>query len=257
MKRVWKLVINITAGMLFLVSGIAHAEIAYKGFQIDESECAGIPQMDSMVARTKDQIDMVFGLGEPDDMIRFFQTLQIRLKSSPLSGGTPGLYVGNHMRDVEILPTITVTGHKPVLLHEMLHAYHDLKLEGGFMNSDILRYYLTAKSRHLFDVQSHMMSNQREFFACAATTYLFGVTAQEPFTREHLKQADPEFYAYLQSLFGPGTGTYTGWLSYLIERRGSKAISSLIGKPSFPTILLEPLQSEQPLREIENSGWDS
>ena len=221
MKIGWKLLAFVASGILFVVSSPADAEVAYKGFQIDESECAGIPQVDSMVSRTKDQIDMVFGLGESDDMIRFFQTLQIRLKSSPLSGGTPGLYLGNHTRDVEILPTITVTGHKPVLLHEMLHAYHDLKLEGGFMNSDILRYYLTAKSRHLFDVQSHMMSNQREFFACAATTYLFGVTAQEPFTREHLKQADPEFYAYLATLFGPSTGAYTGWLSYLMECRGS------------------------------------
>jgi len=35
----------------------------------------------------------------------------------------------------------------------------------------------------------------------------------------------------------------------------SVAIPSLFGKPSYPTILLEPLRIEQPLRNIENSGW--
>ena len=93
MKIGWKHLAFVASGILFVVSSPADAEVAYKGFQIDESECAGIPQVDSMVSRTKDQIDMVFGLGESDDMIRFFQTLQIRLKSSPLSGGTPGLYL--------------------------------------------------------------------------------------------------------------------------------------------------------------------
>jgi hypothetical protein len=33
------------------------------------------------------------------------------------------------------------------------------------------------------------------------------------------------------------------------------AIPSLFGKPSYPTILLELLQREQPLRYIEKSGW--
>jgi hypothetical protein len=33
------------------------------------------------------------------------------------------------------------------------------------------------------------------------------------------------------------------------------AIPSLFGKPSYPTIPLEPLQREQSLRSIEKSGW--
>jgi hypothetical protein len=37
--------------------------------------------------------------------------------------------------------------------------------------------------------------------------------------------------------------------------RISIAIPSLFGKPSNPTIPLETLQREQPLRKIENSGW--
>jgi len=204
------------AAVIFgLIPCMAFAEIAYNGFIINDSECSGLPQEEAMISQSKQQIDIASGVGESQDLLRFFQGLSISLKSTQIPGGTPGLYLGTPTREVEIYPRIAITGHKPVLLHEMLHAYHDQKLPDGFMNAEILRYYLTAKSRQFFDNQSHMMSNQREFFACAATTYLFGVTAQEPFTRDRLKQCDPEFYSYLQKLFGPEAGAFTGWLSLL------------------------------------------
>ncbi len=226
-----KLISIILVGILEVTPCSAYAEIFYKGFKIDESACSGMKQMDSMLSRTRDQIDLLSSVGESEETLRFFQSIRIKLKSTPLSGGTPGLYEGNQTRNVEILPVITLSSHKPVLLHEMLHAYHDLKLEGGFMNKDILRYYLTARSRHLFDPHSHMMSNQREFFACAATTYLYGVTAQEPFTRERLKECDPEFYSYLESIFGYVAGGYRGWLSLIPQKKRSSWKSLLLGSP--------------------------
>jgi hypothetical protein len=207
------------AAVIFMAIG-CRAEIGYSGFTIHEEACSALPELDTMVSQSKEQIDIASGVGESQELLQFFQGLRITLKPIQVPGGTPGLYLGAPTREVEIYPRIMITGHKPVLLHEMLHAYHDQKLPDGFMNSEILRYYMTAKSLHLFDNQSHMMSNQREFFACAATTYLYGVTAQEPFTRDRLKQCDPEFYSYLQKLFGPGAGTYTGWLS-LMENTGT------------------------------------
>ena len=215
MKPRLKLSLIIVPAIIGLLPCPVSADIPYKGFTINESECATLPEMASMASRTEEQMDMATSVGESPELIRFFQGLPIALKSMSIPGGTPGLYLGGPGGGVEIYPTIIVIGHKPVLLHEMLHAYHDRVLKDGFMNADIVRYYLTAKSLHFFDNQSHMMSNQREFFACAATTYLFGVTAQEPFTRERLKQCDPEFYSYLQALFGPTAGTFKGWLSLL------------------------------------------
>jgi hypothetical protein len=201
--------------IIFLLPCQSFGKVPYKGFVIDDSECCSLPQMNSMVSLTEEQIDIATSVGEPQSLIIFFQNLPIALKSLSVPGGTPGLYLGGAAGGVEIYPSIMFTGHKPVLLHEMLHAYHDRVLPDGFMNAEIMRYYFTAKSLHLFDNQSHMMSNQREFFACAATTYLYGVTAQEPFTRDRLKQCDPEFYSYLQKLFGPGAGNYSGWLSLM------------------------------------------
>ena len=236
----------LVAVIFALIPCMASAEIAYNGFIINDSECSGLPQGEAMASQSKQQIDIASGVGESQDLLRFFQGLKISLKSSQIPGGTPGLYLGAPTRKVEIYPRITITGHKPVLLHEMLHAYHDQKLPDGFLNAEIQHYYLTAKSLQLFDNQSHMMSNQREFFACAATTYLFGVTAQEPFTRERLKQCDPEFYSYLQSLFGPGTGTFKGWLSLLEERRIIQSKNNLTGFSNASLILIRNVTASFP-----------
>ena len=74
-------------------------------------------------------------------------------------------------------------------------------------------FYAEAKKHDFYAAKSHIMQNDREFFACAATTYLFGVTAQEPFQRDKVKAAQPELVAYLAKLFGPDAGSYAGSLS--------------------------------------------
>lgn len=55
-----------------------------------------------------------------------------------------------------------------------------------------------------------MVSTVGEFFACSTTTYLAGATAQEPFRRATLKEKQPEWYAYLQKLFGEDAGKHDG-----------------------------------------------
>ena len=90
--------------------------------------------------------------------------------------------------------------HKPVLLHELLHAYHDQRLEAVFRNQDILNYFARAKASSAFAANSHMLQNVAEFFACTATTFLFGVTAQEPFQREKVKENQSEFLQYLKTV---------------------------------------------------------
>jgi hypothetical protein len=61
--------------------------------------------------------------------------------------------------------------------------------------------------------QNRSMRNDMEYFACASTTYLFGVTAHEPFNREKLKERQPAFSEYLERLFGPSAGTFKGSLT--------------------------------------------
>jgi hypothetical protein len=187
--------------------------LKYRGFTINQSQVDNLPAAAAVLKATKQQIDIVWAVGVPEEIMEFFESVPfVLVPANTVAGGTPGLYCGR-VRGVEVTTGIVTTGHKPVLLHELLHAYHDQRLPQGFKNGEILGFYARAKTIGAYAPKSHMMQNEKEFFACAATTYLFGVTAQEPFARDKVRNGQPVFYAYLKNLFGPGTGNYVGSLT--------------------------------------------
>jgi hypothetical protein len=115
----------------------------------------------------------------------------------------------------------------PLLLHELLHAYHADVMERGFNNKVIAYYFDQAKSKSkdkddeaskddeakskddLYVKGAYLLTNDREFFAVTASVFLFGKDGQEPFTREKIKKTQPEYYQWLVWLFGfdPGKPT--------------------------------------------------
>jgi len=189
------------------------ADAKYRGFTIDDSAVRKMPEVEAMRTATKEQIDMVCAVGVPKEILEFFQSVPFALVPvGTIPRGTPGFYQ-SRSGGVRVVSNIITTGHKPVLLHELLHAYHDQKVKDGFKNRDIAGFYERARALDAYAAKSHMMQNDREFFACAATTYLFGVTAQEPFERAKIKTKQPELVAYLAKLFGPDAGNYAGSLT--------------------------------------------
>jgi hypothetical protein len=200
--------------LLALPAGLLGGETPrYRGFIIDDSRVQNMPNLEAVRAATKEQIDMVCAVGVPAEILAFFQGVPFEIiPQGVMPSGTPGLYSPRD-RSVRVTAGIVTTGHKPVLLHELLHAYHDQRLPGGVENPDIARFYERAKAIPAYARKSHMMQNDREFFACSATTYLFGVTAQEPFKREKLRDNQPDFLDYLKKLFGSNAGEYQGSLT--------------------------------------------
>ena len=189
----------------------ASADSKYRGFTIIDSQVHNMEKHDELLAATKEQIDIVYEVGLSAEVLTFFQSVPFEL----VPAGTirsPGHYAGK-LRGVQVASSITAAGHKPILLHELLHAYHDQRIEEGFKNPVIRKYFGHARLMAIYAPRSHMMQNEGEFFACAATTYLFGVTAQEPFQRGKVKNSQPEFFAYIQALFGPTAGSYAGSLT--------------------------------------------
>jgi hypothetical protein len=91
---------------------------------------------------------------------------------------------------------------RPIILHELLHAFHNSMMPQGFENSALLHYYDLAKSKQLFPAEEYLMTNQREFFAVTGSVFLYGKDDKEPFTREKLKTKQPDYYNYLVWLFG-------------------------------------------------------
>jgi len=92
--------------------------------------------------------------------------------------------------------------NKPVLLHEMMHAYHDQKLSAGFGNADIQKFYQEARAGGQFPTGSYMLSSVPEYFAMMASVYLHGSAARDPFTRDAIRQKQPTLYQWLEKEFG-------------------------------------------------------
>ena len=169
--------------------------------------------MDESLRRAvAEQIDIVSAVGLGRSTLAFLQSVPlVVVPAGAIRHETPGQYVrGDQV--VKLTSRITSVGHKPVLLHELLHAYHNQKIAGGLGNPDIRNLYEHAKAMMIYGAKSHMMQNPAEFFACAGTTFLFGVTAQEPFRRERLLKQS-ELLQFLSEIFGPTCGSYEGWLS--------------------------------------------
>ncbi len=99
-------------------------------------------------------------------------------------------------------------------LHELAHSYHDRVVAGGFDNAEIKAAYEKAKAGKKYDpVERHhgdgrktferayAMTSPQEYFA-ENTEAFFSRNDFFPFTREELRQHDPDMFALLARLWG-------------------------------------------------------
>ena len=99
-------------------------------------------------------------------------------------------------------------------LHELAHAYHNRTVRMSFGNLEIKAAYEKAKASGKYDRverkdnegRSHMdrayaMMNPQEYFAECTEAY-FSRNDFFPFTRDELKQHDPEMFELLERLWG-------------------------------------------------------
>ena len=86
---------------------------------------------------------------------------------------------------------------RPLILHELLHAYHDHILPDGYANHAAKSWFTAAQS--LYPADQYLMTNEREFFAVTASVFLSGKDGS--FTRDDIKKKQPDYYKYLKWLF--------------------------------------------------------
>ncbi len=125
----------------------------YLGFHVDYSEVRDSPNFESLRAAMNRQIDMVLAVGVADRMRNFFQRVPIKVLRGKESFA--GHYKGKS-KAVELTSGFLSNPRKPALLHELLHAYHDQRMPGGFRNPEVLMYYERAKASNKYDPTSHM-----------------------------------------------------------------------------------------------------
>jgi hypothetical protein len=182
----------------------------YRGFSIDDSAVRGQPDAAMLRKALETQIDIVLEVGLAPEIIASLSRIPLFLvPNGTFKSATPGRYL-NQFKKVQISAGFVRAGRAPVLLHELMHGYHHEILPDGMKNAKVLEFYERAKAGKDYDLESHMMSNVGEFFACTATAYLYGNTHQEPFTRDKIREQQPVYYRFLKELFGPTAGQHDG-----------------------------------------------
>lgn len=104
---------------------------------------------------------------------------------------------------IMLRPNMLKYAEDPVILHELLHAYHAKLMPQGFDNLGIRAYFADAVSKNVFGKEEYALRNHHEFFAVTASIFLAGKESiHEPHTRANLKEKLPKYYKYLVELFG-------------------------------------------------------
>jgi hypothetical protein len=170
----------------------------YRGFSIDAFRIQDASRREEILASVRKQIDLVVDCGAKPEIIAFFQGQKIHLR--PAAGDGGGLF-RPEQQGVTLSPNVFAPD-KPVLLHELLHAYQARVMPGGFRNPDVLKFYNEAKSGKGYNAGAFFLKDPREFFAVTASLYLTGKVDQPPATRQRLKTVQPAYYAWLGDLLG-------------------------------------------------------
>lgn len=170
----------------------------YRGFTVDTTAAQGAPDLKAIEASMKHQIDIAADCGAMQKLIDFFKAQQIILKPGQGDGG--GRF-SSRVKGVSVDIAVDAP-EKPVVLHELLHAYHWWVLPDGFRNADVARFYANARDGGFYPPRAYVLKNVQEFFAVTASLYLWGNVDRPPHDRKTLHDNQPVYYKWLADLFG-------------------------------------------------------
>jgi hypothetical protein len=176
----------------------ADGRLSYRGFTVDATEIRDAPQYKAIMTSFVHQIDIVADCGAKPEQLQFFRSQTVLVKHAPPGGfghfdsRSPGVTLADAVEEPQ----------KPILLHELLHAYHFRVMPGGFRNAEIMTFFNRAQSSGAYPKDAYVLKNVQEFFAVTASLYLWGNVDRPPHTRDKLKAAQPVYTTWLGQLFG-------------------------------------------------------
>lgn len=184
--------------VLLTASLVATAATTYHGFAIDDSARQLAPDVMASLAA---QLDIVDAAGMPPQVLAALKATPIIV--DPDLRGNPGIFAVRGGAGAVYIQPIAFPANKPILLHELLHAYHFGTL--GLQRPEIVQAFQRARDSVLFPPQfrsSHFLENGKEFFAVTGTLYLFGDIQQPPFSCAALERLGGDYLAFLAQQFG-------------------------------------------------------
>jgi hypothetical protein len=186
--------------LIYLLSALSAAASEYHGFTIDD-HAAGAGLAPAAAASVARQLEIVESVGLPSQVLEALKHTPIVV--DPDLRGNPGVFSAFGGNPVVRIRPIVFPSNKPILLHELLHAYHYQVL--SMRNRDIEDAYRYARNQDLFPQfrSAHFLDNPKEYFAVTGTLYLFGDIQQPPFRCEALAKLGADYLAFLAARFGP------------------------------------------------------
>ena len=187
-----------------LSQAVAYPE--FRGFLVDMSRLSP-EQRKALTPSYIEQIKVIESVCLPAEMLAFMKTIPIFADPEFSAPGTHALYRRKNAtpkpKGQVVTNLIPMESKRPILLHEMLHAYDANKWD--FNNATVLAAYERALSEKMYPpsaVKAHFLSNAREYFAISGTIYLFGQIQQEPFNCKLIVKNQPKYVEFLEQLFG-------------------------------------------------------
>ncbi len=169
------------------------------GFKIDVSRATD-RQVELVFPALVKQLEIVESVDLPERVTKFFRTVPIVL--NPDSNAEYTQINGKWV--VSIRTDSPLPENKPMVLHELLHAFHHQVLKQP--TPEIARAYNEALQRRIYPAeyaQSHFLENGKEYFAVIGSLFLFGPIQQPPFNCAITMKEQPGFVAYLNRVLGP------------------------------------------------------
>ena len=180
----------------------------YAGWKIDLTNARTPATPDQTLIDAVDrQLDLVTQAGLRVPVLEFMRTVSIWADPANRAPGN-GHYAPATGVDLRVRG---LAPDKPIGLHELLHAYHDQIVRHN--NPDIIRFYAEAfAARGSADPpwsdNEYMFTNEEEFFATTASTYLYAVEGRTidraPYSNAQLCAVVQDYCTWLGKTLTPG-----------------------------------------------------
>jgi hypothetical protein len=177
------------------------AVIESHGFHIDVRRISA-QQVKDILPSLSSQLAIVESVGLPSRVLVFMRTVPLVI--DPTLSGSPGFYTQDQRPGMVLIQPIIFPDNKPILLHELLHAYHLQTLP--LPTPEIRSAYEEALRTNMYPTNfrsAHFLENPREYFAVIGTIFLFGKIQQPPYDCAIPAARQPQFLAFLAAQFGP------------------------------------------------------
>jgi hypothetical protein len=102
---------------------------------------------------TAHQLDIVADSAVKPEIDKFFRTQRIAVRPGARNEFDPEI-------GIEI-DAVVMPPQRPIVLHELLHAFHAYRLPGGVNNPDVLLYYDRARNFQLYPANFDGMRDLR------------------------------------------------------------------------------------------------